>query len=167
MASTLYHAFGDSPAEELMAISIEPIGFVRAPSSAGGDEGWGAVTSELHVHEQLAPGLAGLEQFSHILVVYWMHQSSFAPEDLVRRPRGRADMPELGIFAQRAKHRPNPIGLTAVRLLERRGALLRVAGLDAVDGSPLLDIKPYFPPFDRVEKPEVPEWVDRLMAGYF
>ena len=85
----------------------------------------------------------------------------------MRRPRGRADMPELGIFAQRAKHRPNPIGITAVAVVDRVGAVLRVRGLDAIDGTPILDLKPYFPEFDRIEAPRVPEWAARLMQGYF
>jgi tRNA-Thr(GGU) m(6)t(6)A37 methyltransferase TsaA len=110
----------------------------------------------------------GIERFSHLLVVFWMHGATFSREDdLVRRPRGRDDMPEVGIFAQRAKHRPVPIGVTAVRLRARRGAVLEVEGLDALDGSPILDIKPYFPDFDRVADPTVPDWVSRLMQGYF
>jgi tRNA-Thr(GGU) m(6)t(6)A37 methyltransferase TsaA len=122
----------------------------------------------LHIAAHLADGLRGLEEFSHVLVVFWMDRSSFNPaSDLVRRPRGRADMPELGIFAQRAKHRPNPIGTTVVRLVERRGAVLRVRGLDAIDGSPILDLKPYFPMFDSAPDAVVPEWVARLMDGYF
>ena len=76
-------------------------------------------------------------------------------------------MPELGIFAQRAKHRPNPIGVTAVRLLGVDGNVLRVRGLDAIDGTPVLDIKPYFPRFDAPGDACVPEWVERLMAEYF
>ncbi|MDD5082968.1 MAG: TrmO family methyltransferase, partial [Dehalococcoidales bacterium] len=77
------------------------------------------------------------------------------------------DMPEVGIFAQRAKHRPNPIGVSAVKLISVRGNVLTVRGLDAIDGTPVLDIKPYFPSFDRVEEPSVPEWVGRLMVDYF
>ena len=76
-------------------------------------------------------------------------------------------MPEVGIFAQRAKHRPNPIGITAVELVTREGNVLKVRGLDAIDGTPVLDIKPYYPAFDLIEKPEVPEWVKRLMLDYF
>jgi tRNA (adenine37-N6)-methyltransferase len=149
-------------------MTLHPIGVVRAPVADARDDGWGDVISELHVSPPFAAGLAGIEQYSHLLVVFWMHQASFQAErDLVRRPRGRADMPEVGILAQRAKHRPNPIGITAVRLLSRRESVLVVQGLDAVDGSPLLDLKPYVPAFDRVEQPRVPEWVLRLMQGYF
>jgi tRNA-Thr(GGU) m(6)t(6)A37 methyltransferase TsaA len=149
-------------------LSLQPIGVVRSPVREGRDDGWGRVVSELHLDTSLAPGLDGLEQFSHLVVLFWMHQASFSPgTDLLRRPQGRTDMPRLGIFAQRAKHRPNPIGLTAVRLFERQGPVLRVEGLDAIDGSPILDLKPYFPSFDSVDGAQVPEWVPRLMEGYF
>jgi tRNA-Thr(GGU) m(6)t(6)A37 methyltransferase TsaA len=149
-------------------VKLEAIGTVRSPVSEGVDEDWGGVTAEIHLADHLAPGLSGLEQFSHVIVVFFMHQSSFNPEtDLVRRPQGRPDMPEVGIFAQRAKHRPNPIGVTAVELVGIRGNVVTVKGLDAIDGTPVLDIKPYFPDYDRVEESSVPEWVERLMAGYF
>jgi tRNA (Thr-GGU) A37 N-methylase len=71
------------------------------------DEDWGSVVGEIELKPELADGLRELDSFSHALIVFFMHQSSFNAEtDLVRRPRGRADMPEAGIFAQRAKHRP-------------------------------------------------------------
>ncbi len=149
-------------------MKLEPIGTVRSPVSEGVDKDWGGVVAEIHLADHLAPGLRGLEQFSHVLVVFFMHKSSFAPEtDLVRRPQGRSDMPESGIFAQRAKHRPNPIGVTAVELVSVHGNVVTVKGLDAIDETPVLDIKPYFPVYDRVEKALVPEWVYRLMIGYF
>jgi tRNA (Thr-GGU) A37 N-methylase len=85
----------------------------------------------------------------------------------VRRPRGQADMPELGIFAQRAKDRPNPLGITVVPLVAVTPEGLRVRGLDAIDGTPILDLKPYFPQFDSAPGARVPEWVARLMRGYF
>jgi tRNA-Thr(GGU) m(6)t(6)A37 methyltransferase TsaA len=151
-----------------VALPARSIGVVRCAVTEGRDEDWGDVVSELHLDAELAPGLDGIEAFSHVLVVYWMHESSFdGARDLVRRPRGRDDMPEVGIFAQRAKHRPNPIGVTAARVVGRDGAVLRVRGLDAIDGTPLVDVKPYVPAFDRIDAPTVPEWVDRLMRGYF
>jgi len=149
-------------------MELNPIGVVRSPVREQVDEGWGAVTSEVRVERAYAPGLAELERFSHALILYLLHEATFDPaRDLVRRPRGRDDMPEAGIFAQRAKHRPNPIGVTAVRVLGRDGAVLRVRGLDAIDGTPVLDIKPYVPAFDRVDDATVPEWMERLMRGYF
>lgn len=132
------------------------------------DEGWGEVKSEIHINEELAAGLSGVDSFSHIVVVFEMHQSSWNPaKDLVRRPQGRDDMPLIGIFAQRAKHRPNPVGVTAVRLLGLEANVLKVQGLDAIDGTPVLDIKPYFPQYDDVPDARNPEWVARLMEKYF
>jgi len=149
-------------------MNLEPIGIVRSPVVEPLDDNWADVVSEIHVTDGLAAGLKGLEQFSHILVCFFMHRFTFDPAgDLVRRPQGRSDMPELGIFAQRAKHRPNPIGITAVKLLGIQDNVVRVRGLDAIDGTPVLDIKPYFPAFDRIDRPMVPDWVEKLMVGYF
>lgn len=149
-------------------MNFEPIGVVRSPVTEGVDKDWGKVVSDIQVDIKWAPGLIGLDQFSHIIVVFYMHESSFtAAADLVRRPQGREDMPMIGIFAQRAKHRPNPIGITAVPLIKVLGNIITVKGLDAIDGTPVLDIKPYFPDYDRVENPKVPEWVSRLMVGHF
>ena len=149
-------------------MDLKPIGTVKSAVSEPVDENWGKVVSEIHLDPALAAGLRGLDQFSHILVLFFMHRSTFEPSrDLIRRPRGRADMPELGIFAQRAKHRPNPIGITAVELLAVDGSVLKVRGLDAIDGTPVLDIKPYLPAFDQVNQPCVPEWVAKVMEGYF
>jgi len=149
-------------------MDCNPIGRVVSPVTEGVDEGWGDVTSEILIDDMYAGGLAGLEAFSHIIVVFHMHKSSWSHQsDLVRRPQGRADMPCIGIFAQRAKHRPNPIGITSVKLLAVEGNILRVQGLDAIDGTPVLDVKPYFPQFDEAIAPHTPEWVDRIMSRYF
>lgn len=147
---------------------MEPIGIVKSPIQEQIDEGWGVVISEIWVRDDLASGLDGLENFSHAVIIFLMHQTIFdIVRDLKRRPRGRADMPEIGIFAQRAKHRPNPIGVTAVQVLGVSGAVLHVKGLDAIDGTPVLDIKPYVPAFDLVGNATVPAWVEQIMAGYF
>ncbi len=116
--------------------------------------------SELRIDEALAAGLEGLEGFSHILVVFWMdripeHMRTVEPA----RPGNRADLPAVGPFASRTQLRPNPIGVAAVRLLSRRGAVLRVRALDALNGSPVLDIKPYLPPYDAVSGATMPRWV--------
>ncbi len=149
-------------------MDYKPIGIVKSPVREGIDSGWGKVESEIHISSEYADGLRGITSFSHIIIVFEMHESSFSPEDhLVRRPQEREDMPLSGIFAQRAKHRPNPVGITSVRLLGMRKNILKVRGLDAIDGTPVLDIKPYFPQYDRIENPQTPEWVDRLMADYF
>jgi tRNA-Thr(GGU) m(6)t(6)A37 methyltransferase TsaA len=149
-------------------MEMKPIGFVKSPVTEPVDENWGGVVSRIHLAKPWGRGLKGLAEFSHLVVLFHMHQATHNPAtDLVRRPRGRADMPKLGIFAQRAKHRPNPVGITAVKLLGIRGSTMTVRGLDAVDGSPVLDIKPYVPEFDRVDRPTVPKWMKKLLKGYF
>ena len=149
-------------------MNIEPIGVVKSPVKEPIDENWRQVIAEIHLHDSLAPGLKGLDRFSHLVVIFFMHLYSFDPAaDLVRRPQERADMPVVGIFAQRAKHRPNPIGITAVELIEVCEPVLVVKGLDAIDGTPVLDIKPYVPAFDSRPAAVVPMWIERLMKKYF
>ncbi len=149
-------------------MNLTRIGTVHAPVEAQTDEHWGDVVSEIHLDPPLAAGLLGIENFSHAIIIFLMHEATFTPEtDLVRRPRGRDDLPEVGIFAQRAKHRPNPIGITAVRILGHERNILRVQGLDAINNTPVLDIKPYFPIFDRIENATTPPWVDEIMKDYF
>ena len=147
---------------------MKPIGFVKSPVSEQSDENWGKVVAEIHINESYSQGLQGLREFSHVTVVFLMHQATFNPStDLARRPRGRTDMPAVGIFAQRAKHRPNPLGITSVPLIKIEKNVLTVKGLDAIDGTPVLDIKPYVSAFDRIDQPVIPEWMNRLMEGYF
>ncbi len=147
---------------------MEWIGVVYNNVKDPTDEGWGQVTSEVVLDETFSDGLEGIEQFSHLLILFWMHRAAEAePLRMRRRPQGRADMPEVGLFAQRARHRPNPIGVTAVRLLRRDKNRLFVEGLDAINGTPILDVKPYVPAFDAVEAARVPAWMTRLMERYF
>jgi len=149
-------------------MNFEPIGIVKSPVTEPVDAGWGSVVSEIHINPELAPGLKGIMDWSHVVVLFYMHEVTFDKEnDLVRRPRGQADMPELGIFAQRARNRPNSIGISAVKLMRIKDNVLFVKGLDAIDGTPVLDIKPYAPVYDGVYEPEVPIWFIRLMQGYF
>jgi len=147
---------------------VRAIGFVRSPVVEPVDEGWGEVESRIELLPEYRAGLRGLDQFSHVLVVAWLHQADFDPaRHLVRRPRGRDDMPLVGIFAQRAKDRPNPFGITVAAIVRADETGLVVRGLDAIDGTPILDLKPYFPDFDAAAKPRLPEWVAKLMQGYF
>ncbi len=114
------------------------------------------------VDSSLTEALDGLEGFSHIIVLYWMHQITTTQLTLKIHPQGRQELPLVGLFATRSPYRPNPIGKTTVRLLERRGNLLRVEGLDATDGTPVIDIKPYLPEYDSVTNAKVPPWVINL-----
>lgn len=147
---------------------MEWIGVVYNDVKEPTDEGWGAIVSEVVLDESLSDGLDGIEEFSHVLILYWMHRAAEAePVRMRRHPQNRSDMPEVGILAQRARHRPNPIGVTAVKLLRRDKNRLVVQGLDAINGTPVVDVKPYVPEFDAVASPRVPEWINRLMEGYF
>jgi tRNA-Thr(GGU) m(6)t(6)A37 methyltransferase TsaA len=148
--------------------SLAPIGHVESPVLEPVDQDWGKVTSRIVMLPGYGPGLQGLGAFSHAIVLTWLHRASFDPtRHLVRRPRGLASMPEVGIFAQRAKDRPNPIGVTAVSVLRVEPDAVVVSGLDAINGTPVIDIKPYYPQYDAVDAPRVPEWVNELMRGYF
>jgi tRNA-Thr(GGU) m(6)t(6)A37 methyltransferase TsaA len=149
-----------------LKIHIEPIGYVANGIESPIDYGWSNIESRIVLEERLAPALSGLTDFSHILVVFWMHKAK-PPTTLQRRPQNRNDMPTVGLFSQRSKHRPNPIGITAVSLVNISGREIVVLGLDAINGTPVLDIKPYYPQYDLHIEATVPEWVDRLMPGYF
>jgi len=148
--------------------TVRPIGVVRSPQDRMSQGGWARIESVIELEPQYAGGLAGLGEFSHVIVVFALDRAQFElGEHLTRQPRGRADAPRLGVFAQRTKYRPNPLAVTTVELLGVEGHRVRVRGLDALDGTPVLDLKPYIPMFDRVESPRVPAWVDAIMDGYF
>jgi len=148
-------------------VTLEVIATVRNGRNDFVDADWGAVVSRIEPHERFRPALSGLDQFTHALVVFYMHRPpDDEPPALQRRPRGRADMPMLGVFAQRGRMRPNPIGVTGATIVAVEPHALVVRGLDALDGTPVLDLKPYVPVFDRRDA-RVPEWMDRLMGGYF
>jgi tRNA (adenine37-N6)-methyltransferase len=146
-------------------IELQAIGHVQGPRQAPIDEEWAKVESEIVLEPEWHGVLDGLEDFSHGLVVFWMHEAP-PPSGLRRRPRGRDDMPELGLLAQRSRHRPNRLGVTAIEMSQVHHDRLVVRGLDAIDGTPVLDIKPYVPAFDA-RAATVPEWMRRLMVGYF
>jgi tRNA (adenine37-N6)-methyltransferase len=149
-------------------LMVGAIGRVESPVQDTVDCDWGRVESRIVLAPQYRPGLRGLDDFSHVVVVTYLHLAAFdADRHLVRRPRGLATMPELGIFAQRAKDRPNPLGITVVRLLGVASYGVTVQGLDAIDGTPVLDLKPYFAEFDAAPGARVPGWVQELMKGYF
>lgn len=147
---------------------MKAIGRVSSPVRDTVDENWGSVISRVILRTEYAGGLDGLAAFSHAIVVIYLHKANYERErHLRRRPRGLEAMPLVGIFSQRAKDRPNPIGITAVKIVNVKPEYLEVQGLDAIDGTPVLDIKPYFPNYDRITDARTPQWVDELMKGYF
>jgi endonuclease-3 related protein len=141
-------------------MTLKAIGFVRNRVEQPLRGGWEEVTSEIVLDRRLADALDGLEGFSHIVVLFWMHKASREPA-LKVHPGGEAGLPLVGLFATRSPQRPNPLGETTARLLGRRGNILEVVGLDAVNGTPVIDIKPYIPGYDSVAGAETPPWVAR------
>jgi tRNA-Thr(GGU) m(6)t(6)A37 methyltransferase TsaA len=149
-------------------ITLKPIGFVFSPVIERMDENWGEIKSKIILNSEFAGGLLGLEGFSHAIIVSYLHQAHYEKEKhLQRRPRNLETMPMVGIFSQRAKNRPNPIGITAVEIIKVGEDYLEVKGLDAVNETPVLDVKPYYPQYDKIDSPKVPEWVCQLMKDYF
>lgn len=142
-------------------ICLEPVGFVKT-DAVGNEVRDKNVISQIVFHEKLTEALEGVEEFSHLFVLFWLHGISDKGKQRMKvRPRGRRDMPLLGIFATRTPHRPNPIGLTRVKLLKVEGNVITVQGLDAFNGTPVLDIKP-FDSWDTTEDFKVPEWWMKL-----
>ena len=152
-----------------MTITCTPIGVVKCPVTKMSQGNWATVESEICLDPRYAPGLKGIDGFSHLVVVFYLHQAAgFDPDNqLLRRPRGMESMHEVGVFAQRTKYRPNPIGVTSVELRAVRDNVVVVRGLDALDGTPVLDLKPYIPVFDCVAGARMPDWVAHVMEGYF
>lgn len=153
-----------------MEIMVHPIGLVRGGRAEPTDDGWDAETCAIDLDRSRfdADALAGLEAFSHVEVVYQFHR--VAEADVVsraRHPRGRADWPRVGIFAQRGRVRPNRIGVTVCRLLAVVGCEVRVGGLDAIDGTPVLDLKPYLSGFAPRGAVREPAWAAEIMEQYW
>jgi tRNA (adenine37-N6)-methyltransferase len=151
------------------ALRFEPVATVVGGRTEPFDDDWEGVEAVIRLDERFEPeALDGLEQFSHLEVVYVFDRVDPADvETGARHPRGNADWPRVGIFAQRAKDRPNRIGVSVCRLLLVDERELRVAGLDAVDGTPVLDIKPVMAEFAPRGELRQPDWARELMAGYW
>ncbi|MFC1860465.1 tRNA (N6-threonylcarbamoyladenosine(37)-N6)-methyltransferase TrmO [Chloroflexota bacterium] len=147
---------GVSVTEESM--DLKAIGIVRSEITQPARKDCTKVISDIVVNDDLAEALSGLEGFSHIIVLYWLHKVVSGSISLKVHPRGRLELPLLGLFATRTPNRPNRVGIATVRLVERRGNILRVKGLDAIDGTPIIDIKPYIPGYDSVNA-KVPPWI--------
>jgi tRNA-Thr(GGU) m(6)t(6)A37 methyltransferase TsaA len=151
-------------------IRMAPIGIVRSPIAEPVDDVWGGVISKIALDSsQFGPAcLAGLEALSHIEVIFCFHMVSPAEVEAgARHPRGRQDWPEAGFLAQRGKNRPNRIGVTVCRLIAVAGMSLTVNGLDAIDGTPVPDIKPYLREFAPREPVRQPPWASELMKDYW
>ena len=151
-------------------ITMHPIGVVSSKRSDLSDDNWGGVESVITIDspELLDEALMQLDTFSHIEVIYYLHR--VPPEEIecgARHPRGRVDWPKVGILAQRAKARPNLLGVSRCRLLAVDGRTLRIKGLDAIDGTPVLDIKPYLVEFGPRGEVWQPAWSHEVMRDYY
>ena len=140
-------------------ISIPPIGVVRNGEDDVGRQDWWRVRSAIDLRPELAEALLGLDCFSHVIVVGWLDR---VPPGLRERrqahPAGDERLPLLGALALRGGARPNPLAVTVCRLLGIEGATLRVEGLDLVDGTPVLDVKPYVAAYDALSEAKLPGW---------
>ena len=152
-----------SPERENQApIALRPIATVKNNVKEARKRDWAQLVSELVFDPSFEDAMDGLEDFSHIIVLFWMHRSPSWERSMSKiHPQMRPDLPLVGVLATRSPVRPNPLGMAVVRLLERRGNLLKVIGLDAIDGTPVVDIKPYFPK-DPAAPARVPDWVHKL-----
>jgi tRNA-Thr(GGU) m(6)t(6)A37 methyltransferase TsaA len=148
---------------------MKAVGIVRAGRQAPLDDAWDKVPARIELDpEQFgAEALAGLESFSHVEVLFHFHATTEPAETAARHPRGRQDWPKVGIFAQRGKDRPNHLGATICRILSVQGTVLEVAGLDAIDGTPVLDIKPVWSGFLPRGDFQEPDWAKELMRAYW
>jgi tRNA (adenine37-N6)-methyltransferase len=155
----------------MLSITLTPIGLVQSPRIEVKDDFWGNVASviELDAGRFTPDSVLGLTDFSHLLVVYHLHAiSDKSIVTTANHPRGNPDWPRVGIFAQRKKNRPNKLGVSICELLEVDGLKLKVRALDAIDGTPVLDIKPYVREFEPDPAGvRQPSWMAELMRDYY
>ncbi|MEU8142551.1 SAM-dependent methyltransferase [Nonomuraea sp. NPDC048901] len=151
-------------------VSLQPVGTVVGGRTEAFDDDWNTEEAVIRLDgSRFAPdSLAGLEAFSHLEVVFQFHLVDPASVNTsARRPRGNPGWPLVGIFAQRGKNRPNRLGVSRCRLLGVDGLDVRVRGLDAIDGSPVLDLKPYMAEFGPQGEVVQPHWSTELMRNYY
>ncbi len=143
-------------------VSLRPIGIVRNGVREPGRRDWANVSSDIILRKELADALEGIEAYTHVVVLFHLHRVSDEERGRTQcYPRGDDRYPLQGVLATRTQHRPNPVGATVVRLVKRRRNVLRVRGLDAVNGTPVLDVKPHIPQYDAPPDAHVPDWITR------
>lgn len=157
---TIFCKFLDSQ-DQNGTISIKPLGKAKNRVNKPMLPGWKDVETEIIIDKKYTKGLDGIEDYSHAIVVYWMDKEIEC--HLKHYPQGRKDVPYVGIFACRCPQRPNRIALSTVKLLSRKNNVLKVKGLDIVDGTPIIDVKPYTPRYDEIGNAKVPAWIKKLI----
>jgi tRNA-Thr(GGU) m(6)t(6)A37 methyltransferase TsaA len=143
-------------------LTLRPIGHVENEVHAGEHVIWEEIDSRIVLDEEWVDGLEGLEQFSHVVVIFWLDRPGETETPLKVHPEGKEEMPLVGLFATRTPLRPNPLAVTTVELRAVEGKTLLVRGLDAFDGTPVLDLKPYLIRGDCKPNASVPAWLQRL-----
>jgi len=155
---------------ELTAIDMQPIGWVRGGREQATKDGWAGNRCRLELRADLfgPEALAGVAELSHLEVLFWFHiDADETIETGARHPRGNTVWPEVGIFAQRGRMRPNRIGVSYCQVVRVDGLNIEVEDLDAVDGTPLLDLKPVWR--ETLPRGEIrqPDWAGELMGKYY
>lgn len=150
-------------------IIVKPVAYVSNTRHDMSDDYWGQVPSEITIVDNLPDEcLDGIETFSHLEIIYHFNKADEAKVVTgANHPRENKAWPKVGIFAQRKKDRPNHLGATIVKLIERKGRTLVVANLDADNGTPVLDIKPVVKEFLPLEEVRQPGWISELMKDYW
>ncbi|MFE7064334.1 tRNA (N6-threonylcarbamoyladenosine(37)-N6)-methyltransferase TrmO [Sutcliffiella sp. NPDC057660] len=150
-------------------VVVKPIGIAKNDRAEIEDDNWEGIETRIILDDAfLTDALDGIEEFSHLEVLFHFHKVE--EEKIIagaRHPRNDERLPKVGIFAQRGKNRPNRIGLTTVKLLKREGRILVVAGMDCIDGTPVIDIKPVMKEFLPKGQVRQPAWVDEIMRNYW
>ncbi len=154
-------------------ISLNPIGKIVTERKIVEDDNWGEIISMIELNDSFDESvLKGIDKFSHLEIIYYFNKVEDSKIITgARHPRNLEHLPEVGVFAQRVKNRPNKLGLTTVKLLRVDNKTLHVKGLDAINGTPVLDIKPVFKQFlpqvsyhDEIKQPD---WVNEIMKNYW
>ncbi len=151
-----------------MDIILRPLAFVRNTRTDQSDDYWGSIVSEIELADEVpADAFNGIDDFSHLEIIFYFDKADKSKAVYKYHPRGNTNWPEVGIFAQRKKDRPNSIGLTIVELVKREGNKIWVKYLDAIDGTPILDIKPVMKEFLPAAEIRQPDWSSELMKNYW
>jgi tRNA-Thr(GGU) m(6)t(6)A37 methyltransferase TsaA len=151
-----------------MEIRVKPVATVKNSRKTPSDDFWGEIISEVELCDHIPDeAFEGISAFSHLEIIYFFDKVKQSDIIFSGRPRGDPGYPVTGIFAQRKKDRPNTLGLCTVELLEHKGRTLKVKYLDAIDGTPVLDIKPVFKEYKVEGNIRQPGWVSELMKNYW
>ena len=141
-------------------INLKPIGFAKNSVKEPRFGNFGDEITEIVLDEKFTDALTGIDEYSHVIIVFWMDKVK--NQVITHRPQGNPEVPIVGIFSCRCPPRPNPIAQTTVKLVGHEGNKIKVEGLDILDGTPIIDIKPYWPKYDKVDEGKIPDWVNKL-----